>query len=490
MAKKIEAVTVAYKHDISDLLDATEKKFRITTVGMDIEARRTSAMDTGILSLNLMTHGGLIPGLWVTVYGGEGSAKSTTLQTMMASFSGLGVKGSVWDYEGSTDPVYTSRVVERISALKGKQITLSELFGVQDPKTGKWKVKPIFRLYTESIGDAMFDAMSSLARVLPDKVFAQGKWWYVFDEKPAGQKINQGLSSRGSYYVQARDGFAEMVIFADSYPQMYPEKLDEDGKGAGMAAVARMFSENIPKLAGKLKKKGILVVGVNQLRLRPGVTHGNPEYEPAGEAVKFASAVRINNRARSVPHGKGPVEEEASVLMEGNDQYKYILMKVTKNKSATSIGLESWQRVWAADPNGDAHGFCPAWNIYDYLVLTGQCIRFGTGKKRLIEMNLWNIDGSECVYSNPKMEFADLKALVLLPEEDRKVYAKELGMSKSDYMTYFSGSNLYQHCQQQILSGTGPQFAYAVKNGIGLEEADDGEYEEEPDEEEDEENDD
>lgn len=477
---KIEA---GVKFDISDLLDATEKKFRITSVSTDIDARKSSAMDTGILSLNLLMGGGLLPGLWVTVYGGEGSAKSTTLATMQSSMAGLGVKGAYYDFEGSVDNVYLGNLIERISQLKGTSLTVDKVFGIRNPKTNKWDVKPMYRLYTESVGDALFDAMSSLARQLPDKVFVNKKWYYVFDEKPsADMKVVASLSSRGQYYVEALDGYAEMIIFADSYPMMYPESLDEDGKGAGMAAVARMFSANIPKLAGKLKKKGITVIGVNQLRLRPGVTHGNPEYEPAGEAVKFASAIRINNRARSVPHGKGAIEEEPSVLEEGNDQYKYILMKVTKNKSHTSIGLESWQRVWASDPSGKAYGFCPAWNIYDYLLLTGQAQRFGTGKVRKIELSLWDVDGTEVVYENTKMVYEDLKALVLLPEEDRKVYAKELGMSKEQYMAYFAGSQLYNHCQAQILEGTGQVFAYAVKNGVGL----DAEYEADEEETEDE----
>lgn len=479
-------VKTKHKHDLTALLDATEKKFRITSVSTDPEARRTSAMDTGILSLNLLMGGGIIPGLWVTVYGGEGSAKSTTLNTIEASFATKDISGAYYDFEGSVDPVYSGNLIRRIAELKGSTLTIDKVFGVRDPKTNKWKVPPIFRLYSESVGDAMFDAMASLARQLPDKIFHEKKWWYVFDEKPADMTVNAKLSSRGAYYVECENGYAEMVIFLDSYPMMYPESLDEDGKGAGMAAVARMFSANIPKIAGKLKKKGITVIGVNQLRLRPGVTHGNPEYEPAGEAVKFASAIRINNRARSVPHGKGPIEEEASVLEEGNDQYKYILMKVTKNKSHTSIGLESWQRVWASDPSGDAQGFCPAWNVYDYLTLTGQAIRFGTGKVRKIMMALYSVDGETIVYQNDKMVFADLKAMVLLPEEERKAYAKdELGMTKEEYLTYFSGSALYDHCQAQILEGTGQIFAYAVKNGVGLDEAFDEDVEGEAAEEDD-----
>lgn len=455
------------QHDISALLDATEKKFRLTSIMVDPEARRTSVVPTSILSQDLMMGGGIIPGQWITVYGGEGSCKSTNCATMLGSLASFGVKGGYFDYEGSVDPVYLGALLAALAKLRGgKQMTAEQIFGLPDPKNPqKWKIKPIFRLYGESTGEALFDSMSSLARLLPDKLFVNGKWYYVFTDKPTDMKIDQKLSSRGEYYVQADNGYAEMIIFADSYPMMYPEQLDEDGKGAGMAAVARMFSANIPKLMGKMKKKGITVIGVNQLRLKPGVSYGDPSYEPGGQAVQYASSVRIKTAARSVPHGKGPSEDEASVLSDGDDQYKYVLLKVTKNKAAVSIGLESWQRVWASDPEGRAHGFCPVWNIYDYLVLTGQAERFGSGKKRVINMHLYDEEGDKEIYVNTKLDFMDLKALVLLEGDERKEYAKGLGMTPANYKRVFADNSLYAICAAQVANGTGASFAYAMKNG-------------------------
>lgn len=100
MATKSKTEVTAFKHDIGGLLDITEKKFRLTSLTTDTEARRTSAVSTGILSLDLMMGGGILPGLWITVYGGEGSAKSTTLATMLGSLATHGVKGAYYDYEG------------------------------------------------------------------------------------------------------------------------------------------------------------------------------------------------------------------------------------------------------------------------------------------------------------------------------------------------------------------------------------------------------
>lgn len=457
------------KHNLTALLDEVEQKFRLTGVSTDIQARRTSAMPTGLLSLDVMLSGGIPPGRWVTVYGGEGSGKSTLLATLMERFASNGVSGAYYDYEGTLDPVYLGNLLSQASKLQGSALTPSQLFGIKNERTGKWDCPPIIRLYTESIGDAMFDAMSSLARHLPDKVYHNGKWYYVFEELPEGEKAVKSLSSRGSYYVEASHPYAELVIFLDSYMMMYPESLDTDDKKGGLAAIARMFSENIPKIAGRLQRKGITVVGVNQLRLKPGVSYGNPEYEPGGTAVQFASAVRIKVQARSVPHGKGLVEEEQSILGEGSDQYKYVNVKVTKNKSATSVGLESWQRIWAADASGNASGFCPVWNIYDYLVMTGQAERFGTGKAKEIRLQLRDAEDGNIVFSSPSFSYYDLKSLVLLPELDRRKFAKSLGMSKTIYETYFSSNLLYTHCRNQIQAGLAITWAYRVRDELGIE---------------------
>lgn len=467
--------------DINTLLDGMEKQYSLTKAYTDPRARATGCVSTGLLTLDLMLGGGYIGGSWVTFLGMEQSAKSTAVTTAMASLAINGVQGCYFDYEGSSDPSFQDNIASDIGKLISPEskLTASKLFGVMNESTGKYIQVPIFRLYSESIGDVMFDSLAALVRKLPDKVFENGKWYYVYDKKPEG-KINRKLSSRGNYYVEASNPHPEIAFIVDSYPAMYPEKLEEGG-GQGMAAVARMFSENIPKIAGKLRKKGILIIGVNQLRLRPGVTFQNPEYEPAGEAVKFISHVRIKNTARSVPHGKGKIEEEPSVLDSGSDQYRYIHLQAIKNKQASSAGLSSWQRVWVADPNGQAHGFDPVWNIYDYLVTTGQATRFGSGKKRTVLFSIRDTKGEKIIF-DASLDWYDFKALILFDDESaKKQLAKDL-MSPKQYKTLFiTSNNLFNHCREQILSGAGKTLAYQVLNGVDeLEEVDeeDGDDEE------------
>ena len=475
---------MALNHSVSALLDDIEKDYRIVTASSDPMARITSCVSTGLLSLDLFLGGGYIGGMWYTFFGGEQSAKSTSVSTAMAMLAAAGVPGAYWDFEGSSSSEYQANIISRISQLsgQGENINIDTVFGVRNPETGKYVIPPLFRLYTESIGDKLFDSMSALAKSLPDKVFEKGRWWYVYSDKPKEDKsngivIDRSLSSRGNYYVPAENPHPELAIFMDSYSAMYPEDLDE-GKGQGMAAVARMFSENIPKIAGRLRKKGIVIIGVNQLRLRPATMFGNPEYEPNGEAVKFISSVRFQMKSRAIPHGKGKVEEEASVLMEGNDNYQYICIKTEKNKQYTSVGLESWQRVWKSDPEGNAFGFDPVWNVYDYLILTGQATRFGTGKKRTIDLNILDEKGEKSVYEGT-LDWWDFKALMLYDKADRKALAQELGMTPKQYKGLFAPAALFNHCRKQILNGAGVRLAYQVKNGVNSVEE---EYEEDEEE--------
>ncbi|HBD86985.1 MAG TPA: DNA recombination/repair protein RecA, partial [Clostridiales bacterium] len=50
------------------------------------------------------------------------------------------------------------------------------------------------------------------------------------------------------------------------------------------------------KLAGVVSKTGCIVVFINQLREKIGVTYGSPETTPGGRALKYFSSVRIDVR--------------------------------------------------------------------------------------------------------------------------------------------------------------------------------------------------
>lgn len=157
------------------------------------------------------------------------------------------------------------------------------IFGLQN-NDGKWVVPPRIRYYPMSIGEKFFDYVARLMRQLPDKLSKEGKWWLVYDPenkmhkdyiKTKKPEYNEKYYKRtGKWWVETEHGLPQALIITDSYPAMNPEKMDVDDPSAAMAMQARMFSDNIKRIKGKMSAKRITVLGINQLRLRPGVSFG------------------------------------------------------------------------------------------------------------------------------------------------------------------------------------------------------------------------
>ena len=116
------------------------------------------------------------------------------------------------------------------------------------------------------------------------------------------------------------------------------------------------------------------------------IVHNSPEYEPCGNALKFNSSIRNQNRPRGYEgNGGKPVAVEASV--EDNNQedtYHYKLLKNTKNKTASPL-LETWSRIWVSDYEGLGRGYDPVFDTYIYLKDTNQIVK-GNKNKFTIKM--------------------------------------------------------------------------------------------------------
>jgi RecA/RadA recombinase len=443
-----------------EILARVERKFKLTQSTTDVEARRGSYLSTGLLATDLILGGGFVSGSWCTVYGGEQSAKSTLcMQVTIAAVEQKIPLIVSMDFEGSQDPNYYASTLD---SMTGGRITSEDIFGVVDKSTGEVLKTPLVHLYTESVGEQFFDSMAALLRDMPDKQYMDDQWWYIYENTVPNRKIVDGrydkalFSEYNKFFVPAENGKPQALLLVDSYPFMFPEKLDEDDKGAGLAAVARMFSENIPKLAPKLKKKGVVVLGVNQLRLQP-MARGNPEYEPAGQTIKFVSSVRVKQSSRVPPHGeghKGGIEIEDSVFGSDAsvDEYRYLVQKATKNKTGGIPQAEVWQRIWIADFEGKAHGIDIVWDTFQYLKLTGQFS--GTMKK----MNI-SIPGFEI----QKLSWFDFKGLLLMQGKDLKELCASLGITKNP--------KIRETCRKQMDSGKGyPMYIDHVRGNGGASE--------------------
>ena len=273
--------------DIDDVMDDIEKSYGLMSSGMDKHEKRLS---TGLLVLDLIMGKGIAGGGWYTIYGGESCCKSTVASTIVAHSVNSAVPiVQMWDYEGSSEPNY----LENILMTQGVKVPVEEIFGIRNPQTSQWAIKPRVRYYSESIAEKFFDAVAKLQRYLPDKIKVGDDYFYVYNHTKDNIASFKGKYDKAFYQksgkirVPAQDSLPQALLIVDSYPAMLPEGQDVDDPGSAMAMQARMFSEQIKRIKGKMKSKRITVVGMNQLRDKPMVMYGSPVYEPCGQAVKF-----------------------------------------------------------------------------------------------------------------------------------------------------------------------------------------------------------
>ena len=113
------------------------------------------------------------------------------------------------------------------------------------------------------------------------------------------------------------------LIVVDSVAALVPEAELEGNVGDHhVGAQARMMSQALRKIKGKLNKSNTAIIFINQLREKIGVMFGSPETTSGGRALKFYSSIRIDIRRVS--------SIKSSDQSVGNN----VKIKVVKNKVA------------------------------------------------------------------------------------------------------------------------------------------------------------
>lgn len=446
---------------LDDELDASEKKFGISSTLLD---PKETKMSTGLLCLDLILFGGLRSGGWYTVFGGEQSAKSTLITWLASAMIKLGFhkqgRGAWFDCEGSSDPVYINNIMRNMGITKKDA---SDIFGVRDPVTGSYLTRPLIRFYQEDNGEVVFDMLNKLKRSLPTVEKQGDTWHYIFDhtnpnkKKFSGMYDQEYLTKKNKIRVSGASDKPQAIVLLDSYPAMLPEGLDKDDANGSMALQARMFSEGIKRVKGGMRKKRMIVFGVNQLRLRPAVMNQNPEYEPVGEAAKFFSDVRLKAVARAVsgvPGSwtvlKGQLIEEPSINKgKGKDIYRFINVTSAKNKLGGIPNQQTWLRIWVSDEDGQAKGFCPVFDTWFYLY----SLNLVSGTK-----NNMKFHSSVPLHGAKKCSWDKFKKLVLGDRKTIIATCEELGLEKAGDIRKWCFANLPKDGLKrytEVISGKG-----------------------------------
>ncbi len=119
-----------------------------------------------------------------------------------------------------------------------------------------------------------------------------------------------------------RSGAVDVVVI-DSVAALTPKAEIEGEMGdSHMGVHARLMSQALRKLTANISRFNTLVIFINQIRMKIGVTFGNPETTTGGNALKFYASVRLDiRRIGAVKKGDEVVGNETRV-------------KVVKNKVA------------------------------------------------------------------------------------------------------------------------------------------------------------
>jgi len=195
------------------------------------------------------------------------------------------------------------------------------------------------------------------------------------------------------------------VIVVDSVAALTPKsEIDGDIGDSSVGVHARLMSKAMRKIAGIAHQNNVMIIFINQIRMKIGVMFGSPETTTGGNALKFYASVRLDIRRI------GAIKDKDEIV--GN-QTK---VKVVKNKVAPPFKQIEFDIIYGAG-----------------ISLEGELIDMGVKHDLVGKSGSWFSYGDERIgqgrekakqflVDNPKMaaEIEEKLRAILLPKKEGK----------------------------------------------------------------------
>lgn len=181
--------------------------------------------------------------------------------------------------------------------------------------------------------------------------------------KKLGVKVNEMIISQPDNGEQALDiavelansGAIQMMVI-DSVAALVPKvELEGDMEKSNVGLQARMMSKALRKLTGICQKNNVILIFINQIRLKIGVMFGDPRTTTGGEALKYYASMRLTVSA-------GEKVKDGDRIIGGK-----MKVKVIKNKMAPPFTECEIPVIYGEgfDKVGDIFAVAKAWNILE-----------------------------------------------------------------------------------------------------------------------------